>query len=71
MYDERLAEVHFWLMFIGFNAAFLPQHMLGLMGMPRRIYTYDRGGLFEWYNLSRASAPSSWASPSSSSSATP
>jgi len=51
MYDERLALIHFWLMFIGFNAAFLPQHMLGLMGMPRRVYTYDRGGLFEWYNL--------------------
>jgi heme/copper-type cytochrome/quinol oxidase subunit 1 len=51
MYDERLAKIHFWLMFVGFNAAFLPQHMLGLMGMPRRIYTYDREGLFEWYNL--------------------
>ncbi len=51
MYDERLAQIHFWLMFIGFNAAFLPQHMLGLMGMQRRIYTYDREGLFEWYNL--------------------
>jgi cytochrome c oxidase subunit I len=51
MYDERLAVAHFWLMFIGFNAAFLPQHMLGLMGMQRRIYTYDREGLFEWYNL--------------------
>jgi cytochrome c oxidase subunit 1 len=51
MYDERLAQAHFWLLFVGFNAAFLPQHMLGLMGMQRRIYTYDRGGLFEWYNL--------------------
>jgi cytochrome c oxidase subunit I len=51
MYDERLAVIHFWLLFVGFNAAFLPQHMLGLMGMPRRIYTYDREGLFEWYNL--------------------
>ncbi len=51
MYDEGLAKAHFWLLFIGFNAAFLPQHMLGLMGMPRRIYTYDREGLFEWYNL--------------------
>ena len=53
MYDEGLAKIHFWLMFIGFNAAFLPQHMLGLMGMQRRIYTYgeDRGDLFEWYNL--------------------
>jgi cytochrome c oxidase subunit I len=51
MYNERLAQIHFWLLFIGFNAAFLPQHMLGLMGMQRRIYTYERGGLFEWYNL--------------------
>ncbi|MGH3057627.1 MAG: cytochrome c oxidase subunit I [Gaiellaceae bacterium] len=51
MYDERLGVAHFWLMFIGFNAAFLPQHMLGLMGMQRRIYTYDREGLFEWYNF--------------------
>jgi heme/copper-type cytochrome/quinol oxidase subunit 1 len=51
MYDEKLAKTHFWLMFVGFNAAFLPQHMLGLMGMPRRVYTYDEGGLFEWYNL--------------------
>jgi cytochrome c oxidase subunit I len=51
MYDERLGQAHFWLLFIGFNAAFLPQHMLGLMGMPRRIYTYDREGLFEAYNL--------------------
>jgi cytochrome c oxidase subunit 1 len=50
MYNERLAQTHFWLMFIGFNAAFLPQHMLGLMGMQRRIYTYSQGGLFEWYN---------------------
>jgi cytochrome c oxidase subunit I len=51
MYNERLAQWHFWLLFVGFNAAFLPQHMLGLMGMPRRVYTYERGGLFEWYNL--------------------
>jgi cytochrome c oxidase subunit I len=53
MYDERLAKIHFWLLFVGFNAAFLPQHMLGLMGMQRRIYTYgeERGDLFEWYNL--------------------
>ncbi len=51
MYNERLAVWHFWLMFVGFNATFLPQHMLGLMGMPRRVYTYERHGLFEWYNL--------------------
>jgi cytochrome c oxidase subunit 1 len=51
MYSERLAKWHFWLLFVGFNATFLPQHMLGLMGMPRRVYTYEREGLFEWYNL--------------------
>jgi len=51
MYDERLAKLHFWLLITGFTLAFLPQHMLGLMGMPRRVYTYDRGGLFEAYNM--------------------
>jgi cytochrome c oxidase subunit 1 len=49
--DERLGKLHFWLLLVGFNAAFLPQHMLGLLGMPRRVYTYHEGGLWEWYNL--------------------
>jgi cytochrome c oxidase subunit 1 len=48
---EGLGKLHFWLLFIGFNLAFFPQHMLGLEGMPRRIYTYDRGGSWEVYNL--------------------
>jgi cytochrome c oxidase subunit 1 len=48
--DERLGKWHFWLMFIGFNLTFLPQHMLGLLGMVRRIYTYHNGGLWEVYN---------------------
>jgi cytochrome c oxidase subunit 1 len=38
--DERLGRWSFWLIFIGFNAAFFPMHILGLMGMPRRVYTY-------------------------------
>ncbi|HSU43351.1 MAG TPA: cytochrome c oxidase subunit I [Casimicrobiaceae bacterium] len=38
--DERLGRWNFWLFFIGFNVAFFPMHILGLQGMPRRIYTY-------------------------------
>ena len=51
MLDERLGKLSFWLMFIGFNITFFPQHMLGLLGMPRRIYTYTHGGYWEAYNL--------------------
>ena len=49
--DERLGKLTFWLVFVGFNTTFFPQHMLGLLGMPRRIYTYSNGGLWETYNL--------------------
>ncbi len=43
--DERLGRWNFWTMFIGFNLAFLPMHLTGLLGMPRRVYTYaDYGG---------------------------
>jgi cytochrome c oxidase subunit 1 len=38
--NERLGRLGFWLMFAGFNITFFPMHQLGLMGMPRRIYTY-------------------------------
>jgi cytochrome c oxidase subunit I len=41
MYDERLAKVHFWLTFLAFNTTFFPMHIIGLQGMPRRVYTYD------------------------------
>jgi cytochrome c oxidase subunit I len=47
---EGLGKLHFWLLFIGFNLTFFPQHLLGLDGMVRRIYTYDREG-WETYNL--------------------
>jgi cytochrome c oxidase subunit 1 len=38
--SERLGRWNFWLFFIGFNVAFYPMHHLGLMGMPRRVYSY-------------------------------
>jgi cytochrome c oxidase subunit I+III len=38
--SERLGRFSFWLMFVGFNVAFFPMHLLGMNGMPRRVYTY-------------------------------
>jgi cytochrome c oxidase subunit I+III len=49
--DERLGKWSFWLMFAGFNLAFFPQHLLGLYGMPRRVYTYDADLGWSAYNL--------------------
>jgi cytochrome c oxidase subunit 1 len=40
MMSERLGVINFWTLFIGFNITFFPMHQLGLMGMPRRVYTY-------------------------------
>ena len=40
MLGEKLGRLNFWLMFIGFNLAFFPMHILGLHGMPRRVFTY-------------------------------
>jgi cytochrome c oxidase subunit I len=48
--DERLGKWQFWLLFVGFNLAFMPQHFAGLEGMPRRIYTYSDES-WEGYNL--------------------
>ena len=49
--SEPLGKASFWLMFVGMNLTFFPMHFLGLLGMPRRIYTYHYGGAWEWYNL--------------------
>ena len=40
MMDERLGKLGFWLVMIGFNVTFFPMHIIGLLGMPRRTYTY-------------------------------
>lgn len=49
--SERLGRIAFWLMFIGFNVAFLPMHITGLRGMPRRVFTYPEGIGFDELNL--------------------
>ena len=49
--DERLGRWNFWLMFWGFNIAFLPMHLTGLFGMPRRVYTYPDDFGFDTLNM--------------------
>ncbi len=49
--NERWGKAHFWLMFIGMNMVFFPMHILGILGMPRRIYTYAEGLGWDGWNL--------------------
>jgi heme/copper-type cytochrome/quinol oxidase subunit 1 len=49
--NERAGRWGFWLMFVGFNLAFFPMHIVGLEGMPRRIYTYPAGMGWDSWNL--------------------
>jgi cytochrome c oxidase subunit I len=51
MPDEKLGKWHFWLFAIGFNLTFVPMHILGFLGMPRRIYTYPAGRGWETWNM--------------------
>jgi cytochrome c oxidase subunit 1 len=51
MLREALGRVHFWLLIVGFNLTFLPQHLLGERGMPRRVATYAAGDHFTFLNL--------------------
>jgi cytochrome c oxidase subunit I+III len=49
--SETLARTGFWLTFVGFNGTFLVMHWTGLLGMPRRVYTYDAGLGWDLPNL--------------------
>jgi cytochrome c oxidase subunit I len=51
MLNETLGKISFWLFLIGFHLTFFIQHFLGLMGMPRRVFTYLPGQGFETGNL--------------------
>jgi len=49
--SEPLGRLHFWLFFIGFHLTFDCMHIPGLLGMPRRIYTYEPGRGWDTWNL--------------------
>lgn len=51
MSSVRVGTCAFWLIFIGFNLSFLPMHLTGLLGMPRRIYTYGAEAGWDLLNL--------------------
>jgi cytochrome c oxidase subunit I+III len=51
MLSDKLGKIGFWLAFTGFNIAFLPMHLTGLRGMPRRVFTYPAGIGFDGLNL--------------------
>ncbi len=51
MMDEALGKISFWMVFVGFQLAFFPMHFSGLLGMPRRVYTYPAGLGLELPNL--------------------
>jgi cytochrome c oxidase subunit I len=51
MMSERLGKRAFWLVFLGFNICFLPMHLTGLKGMPRRVFTYPGDIGWDWLNL--------------------
>ncbi len=51
MLNETLGKIGFWAIFIGFNLTFFPMHIVGLLGMPRRVYTYPDGLGWGAWNL--------------------
>src|SRR5689334_23449928 len=51
MMNEAVGKLNFWVLFIGFNLTFFPMHILGLSGMPRRVYTYQPELGWAWANM--------------------
>jgi cytochrome c oxidase subunit I len=51
LYFERPGQISFWVIFVGTNLLFFPMHIVGLLGMPRRVYTYEDGLGWTAYNL--------------------
>ena len=51
LYFERPGQISFWIIFLGTNLLFFPMHIVGLLGMPRRQYTYPSGLGWASYNL--------------------
>ncbi|MCL4544074.1 MAG: cytochrome c oxidase subunit I [Chloroflexi bacterium] len=51
MMDDRLGKIHFWITFIGFNLTFFPMHIVGMLGMSRRTYTYAAGQGWTGFNV--------------------
>jgi cytochrome c oxidase subunit 1 len=49
--DERLGKIQFWILLLAFNVTFGPMHELGTQGMPRRIYTYEAGMGWDFWNM--------------------
>jgi cytochrome c oxidase subunit 1 len=49
--NDSIGKIQFWLFFIGFNLTFMPQHWIGLLGMPRRIFTYSADLNLEALNM--------------------
>lgn len=54
--DHRLSVPAFWLIFVGFNMTFLPMHLTGLLGMPRRVHAYPVEAGWDWLNLASSVA---------------
>jgi heme/copper-type cytochrome/quinol oxidase subunit 1 len=52
MLSEKIGKWHFWLMVVGFNGTFFVMHLLGVFGMPRRVWTYPHGmAAVAWLNF--------------------